>query len=176
MIFTARTRNSCCSIMRVDTFHLRCVLFAMKTACTPNYYASFISIFAGFQIAAFVTNLLSTALFSMTRARQLKRMREAYFKAVLCQEAAFFDTATSTTFSGAIQGDSLTVSEGIGERLGVLLVHLGVVVSGLVIGFITGYRMCFVMCAMLPLQMCMLSLVSRTCCVALSPSLFFPHC
>lgn len=96
-----------------------------------------------------------------------KRIREHYFKAVLRQDIAFFDTLGAGEVATRIQTDTHLIQQGISEKVGseylisikelatdlrviVVASYLGAFVTGFVLAYIKSWRAALVLSCILP--------------------------
>lgn len=91
-----------------------------------------------------------TYCFQISSERQIRRLKEAYLKAVLRQEIAWFDTTIPGKLSSRINGDAVVIQEGISEKAGQFWQFLALFLSGFIIGFYQGWRLALVILAVVP--------------------------
>ncbi|KAJ8748638.1 hypothetical protein K2173_008083 [Erythroxylum novogranatense] len=88
----------------------------------------------------------------ITGERQAARLRGLYFEAILRQEVGFFDRETSTgEFVGIASGDTISIQEAMGEKVGKFLQLVSAFVGGFAVAFIEGWLLALVMIASIPL-------------------------
>jgi ABC-type multidrug transport system fused ATPase/permease subunit len=83
--------------------------------------------------------------------RQVIALRKAYLDAVLRQDVGFFDTdaRTGDIVFGA-STDTLLVQDAIGEKVGNFLHYIATFLAGLVVGFISAWRLALLSVALIP--------------------------
>jgi ABC-type multidrug transport system fused ATPase/permease subunit len=110
------------------------------TPTLPNSYIG---------IAGFACGYALVTFFTMAAERQAKRIREAYFLALLRQEIGWFDTNSAGTLTtrilryffdfksrGDINGsDTQLIQDGIGDKLGLMIMYLTMFFAGFVLAF-----------------------------------------
>lgn len=86
-----------------------------------------------------------------TGERQVGKLRERYLEAVLKQDVGFFDTDAMTgdiVFS--ISTDTLLVQDAISEKVGNFIHYLSTFLAGLVVGFVSAWRLAILSVAVIP--------------------------
>jgi len=82
-----------------------------------------------------------------------KRLRSKTFRAILCQDIAFFDQAEHSTgaLCSYLATEASAVQGASGVRLGVILQNFITVGAGILIGFIFSWQLTLLIIAFLPL-------------------------
>ncbi|KAJ6843704.1 ABC transporter B family member 19-like [Iris pallida] len=91
------------------------------------------------------------ACWMYTGERQVSALRRRYLEAVLRQDVGFFDTDARTgdiVFSVAT--DTLLVQDAISEKVGNFIHYLSTFLAGLVVGFISAWRLALLSIAVIP--------------------------
>lgn len=91
------------------------------------------------------------ACWMLTGERQAGALRKKYLEAVLKQDVGFFDTDARTgdiVFS--VSTDTLLVQDAISERVGNFIHYLSTFVAGLVVGFVSAWRLALLSVAVIP--------------------------
>ncbi|KAJ6838973.1 ABC transporter B family member 19-like [Iris pallida] len=91
------------------------------------------------------------ACWMYTGERQVSALRRRYLEAVLRQDVGFFDTDARTgdiVFSVAT--DTLLVQDAISEKVGNFIHYLSTFLAGLVVGFISAWRLALLSVAVIP--------------------------
>ncbi|XP_047310272.1 ABC transporter B family member 19 isoform X2 [Impatiens glandulifera] len=86
-----------------------------------------------------------------TGERQVGTLRKKYLEAVLKQDVGFFDTDARTgdiVFS--VSTDTLLVQDAIGEKVGNFIHYLSTFLAGLVVGFVSAWRLALLSVAVIP--------------------------
>ncbi|XP_042488559.1 ABC transporter B family member 19 [Macadamia integrifolia] len=86
-----------------------------------------------------------------TGERQVSTLRKKYLEAVLKQDVGFFDTDARTgdiVFS--VSTDTLLVQDAISEKVGNFIHYLSTFLAGLVVGFISAWRLALLSVAVIP--------------------------
>ncbi|CAI0388536.1 unnamed protein product [Linum tenue] len=83
--------------------------------------------------------------------RQVSSLRKKYLEAVLKQDVGFFDTDARTgdiVFS--VSTDTLLVQDAISEKVGNFIHYLSTFLAGLVVGFVSAWRLALLSVAVIP--------------------------
>ncbi|KAK9741149.1 hypothetical protein RND81_03G085300 [Saponaria officinalis] len=91
------------------------------------------------------------ACWMYTGERQAGTLREKYLEAVLKQDVGFFDTDARTgdiVFS--VSTDTLLVQDAISEKVGNFIHYLSTFLAGLVVGFVSAWRLALLSVAVIP--------------------------
>ncbi|KAF5189418.1 Abc transporter b family member [Thalictrum thalictroides] len=91
------------------------------------------------------------ACWMYTGERQVSTLRKKYLEAVLKQDVGFFDTDARTgdiVFS--VSTDTLLVQDAISEKVGNFIHYLSTFLAGLVVGFISAWRLALLSIAVIP--------------------------
>ncbi|KAL3624170.1 ABC transporter B member 19 [Castilleja foliolosa] len=91
------------------------------------------------------------ACWMYTGERQVGAMRKKYLEAVLKQDVGFFDTDARTgdiVFS--VSTDTLLVQDAISEKVGNFIHYLSTFLAGLVVGFVSAWRLALLSVAVIP--------------------------
>ncbi|KAF9625853.1 hypothetical protein IFM89_027476 [Coptis chinensis] len=94
---------------------------------------------------------LVVCLSSYAGERQVSTLRKKYLEAVLKQDVGFFDTDARTgdiVFS--VSTDTLLVQDAISEKVGNFIHYLSTFLAGLVVGFISAWKLALLSVAVIP--------------------------
>uniref|UniRef100_A0A0E0H1N7 MDR-like ABC transporter n=1 Tax=Oryza nivara TaxID=4536 RepID=A0A0E0H1N7_ORYNI len=97
------------------------------------------------------SSYLEIACWMYTGERQVGALRRRYLEAVLRQDVGFFDTDARTgdvVFS--VSTDTLLVQDAIGEKVGNFIHYLSTFLAGLVVGFVSAWRLALLSIAVIP--------------------------
>ncbi|XP_020577107.1 ABC transporter B family member 19 [Phalaenopsis equestris] len=98
-----------------------------------------------------VSSYAEIACWMYTGERQSGSLRRKYLEAVLKQDVGFFDTDARTgdiVFS--VSTDTLLVQDAISEKVGNFIHYLSTFLAGLVVGFISAWRLALLSVAVIP--------------------------
>ncbi|KAG8066441.1 hypothetical protein GUJ93_ZPchr0004g40415 [Zizania palustris] len=91
------------------------------------------------------------ACWMYTGERQVIALRKAYLDAVLRQDVGFFDTDARTgDIVFGVSTDTLLVQDAIGEKVGNFIHYLATFLAGLVVGFVSAWRLALLSVAVIP--------------------------
>ncbi|NXH35695.1 MDR1 protein, partial [Myiagra hebetior] len=107
--------------------------------------------YVGIGFAVLILSIIQVWTFLVTATRQTARIRQKFFFAVLHQEMAWFDTTQIGTLNTRLTDDINTIREGIGDKISIFLQFFSTFVSGLIIGFIYGWKLTLVVMSVSPL-------------------------
>ncbi|XP_056330778.1 ATP-dependent translocase ABCB1 [Danio aesculapii] len=107
--------------------------------------------FIGIGGAVLVLGTFQVMLFLLTAAKQTKRIREKYFHAILHQQMSWFDTHPIGELNIRLTDDINTINDGLGDKIAVFVQFFCSFISGLVIGFVFGWKLTLVILAVSPL-------------------------
>ncbi|CAG8506586.1 14903_t:CDS:10 [Cetraspora pellucida] len=100
----------------------------------------------------FIVGYLQMSLWMIAGERQANRLRLIYYSSILRQDITFFDTVSTGDVTTRISGDIALFQEGISEKVGQVLQYAATFFGGFIIGFIKGWKLTLVLCAVFPLM------------------------
>ena len=103
-----------------------------------------------FGIISFACNFLNVCFWSLVGQRCIHQMKRNYFTTILSQEQGWFDAHNAFEFATKVQAQLEQVEMGIGDKFGQIIMMLSQCVSGLVIAFITSWKITLVMLCVAP--------------------------
>ncbi|KAG8443041.1 hypothetical protein GDO86_011745 [Hymenochirus boettgeri] len=141
-----------------DSFVLSGANYTNDSACEsfPNIdleaeMTRFSYYYVGLGSAVFLLSLFQIWTFLVSATRQIRRIRQKFFKAVLHQDMAWFDSNQVGTLNTRLTDDINTIHEGLGDKLCIFVQFLSSFVSGIVIGFLNGWKLTLVILSVSPL-------------------------
>ncbi|KFV81292.1 Multidrug resistance protein 1, partial [Struthio camelus australis] len=108
------------------------------------YYYSGIA--AGVLLAAYI----QTSFWTLAAGRQIKKIREQFFHAIMRQEIGWFDVNDVGELNTRLIDDVAKINEGIGDKIGLLIQSVTTFVTGFIVGFIKGWKLTLVILAVSP--------------------------
>lgn len=102
-------------------------------------------------VASFVSCYLQMLFFMISGENITKRIREKYFRSMLSQEIAWFDSASTGELTNRLTSDINIIQDGISDKVGLIFQCISAFLSGIVIGFVRGWKLTLVLSASLPL-------------------------
>ena len=106
--------------------------------------------FMVFGAVTFVTNFLNVCFWTLVGERCVHHMKRNYFTVILSQEQGWFDAHNAFEFATKVQAQLEQVEQGMGDKLGHVLMMVCQCISGFVIAFITSWKITLVMLCMAP--------------------------
>ncbi|XP_073541681.1 ATP-dependent translocase ABCB1-like isoform X2 [Phyllobates terribilis] len=101
--------------------------------------------------AIFVLSLFQIWTFLLSAARQTHRIRQRFFKAVLHQDMAWFDSNQIGTLNTRLTEDINTIHEGYGDKIAIFAQYFSTFIAGIIIGFVNGWKLTLVIMSVSPL-------------------------
>eukprot|EP01069_Polyplicarium_translucidae_P002865 Polyplicarium_translucidae@DN2151_c0_g1_i3.p1 len=111
------------------------------------YYCKVQAIIAGI---AFFLSWIGSTTFEWAAERQLRRIRTSYFNSIMRQEVGWFDTFDSGTLNSTLNQNCVLIRDGIGVKLGQVILFATMFVGGYTVGFMKGWKLTLVLTAALP--------------------------
>ncbi|KAM4702862.1 ATP-dependent translocase ABCB1-like [Rhinophrynus dorsalis] len=105
----------------------------------------------GLGCAIIVLSTLQICALLLSATRQTHRIRKMFFKAVLHQEMAWFDSTQIGTLNTRLTDDINTINEGLGDKICIFAQFLSTFISGVIIGFVNGWKLTLVILSVSPL-------------------------
>ncbi|XP_032547318.1 ATP-dependent translocase ABCB1-like isoform X1 [Chiroxiphia lanceolata] len=111
-----------------------------------RYAYYYCGIAAGVLLAAY----LQTSFWTLTAGRQIKKIREKFFHAIMRQEIGWFDVNDVGELNTRLLDDVSKINDGIGDKIGLLVQQLTAFVAGFIVGLIRGWKLTLVILAVSP--------------------------
>uniref|UniRef100_A0A1I7US71 ABC transporter domain-containing protein n=3 Tax=Caenorhabditis tropicalis TaxID=1561998 RepID=A0A1I7US71_9PELO len=127
-----------------------------RNKATENVY-----IFLGIGIFVTVTNYIQYMCFQHCCSRIMAQMRHRYVYSVLRQNAGWFDKNHSGTIATKLNDSMERIREGIGDKLGVLLRGVAMLIASIVVAYIYEWRLACMMLGVAPTCVGCMSLMAR---------------
>ncbi|NXL60490.1 MDR1 protein, partial [Chordeiles acutipennis] len=121
----------------------RILLFFFFSFRYAYYYSA---IAAGVLLAAYV----QTSFWTLAAGRQIKKIREKFFHAIMRQEIGWFDINDVGELNTRLLDDVSKINEGIGDKIGLLVQAVTTFVAGFIVGLIRGWKLTLVILAVSP--------------------------
>uniref|UniRef100_A0A4W3J9S5 ATP-binding cassette, sub-family B (MDR/TAP), member 4 n=1 Tax=Callorhinchus milii TaxID=7868 RepID=A0A4W3J9S5_CALMI len=125
-----------------------CNYFVIKFPVFFRYSFYYVGIGVGVMIAAY----MQVSFWALAAARQTKKMRSAFFHAVLHQEIGWFDVNEIGELNTRLTDDILKISDGTGDKIGMLIQSLATFIAGFVVGLVKGWKLTLVILAVSPVM------------------------
>ncbi|XP_031235861.1 phosphatidylcholine translocator ABCB4 isoform X1 [Mastomys coucha] len=102
---------------------------------------------AGVLVAAYI----QVSFWTLAAGRQIKKIRQNFFHAILRQEMGWFDIKGTTELNTRLTDDISKISEGIGDKVGMFFQAIATFFAGFIVGFIRGWKLTLVIMAISPI-------------------------
>ncbi|XP_065439363.1 ATP-dependent translocase ABCB1-like isoform X1 [Chrysemys picta bellii] len=107
--------------------------------------------YVGISFAVMILSTIQVWTFLTSAARQTARIRQKFFFAILHQEMAWFDTSQIGMLNTRLTQDINTIHEGIGDKFCIFVQFFFTFLTGIVIGFVYGWKLTLVILSVSPL-------------------------
>ncbi|XP_059503332.1 bile salt export pump isoform X3 [Stegostoma tigrinum] len=84
-------------------------------------------------------------------ARQVRKIRKAYFKQIMRMEIGWFDCNSAGELNTRMSDDINKINDAIAEQVGIFIQRFTTFVSGFLLGFVSGWKLTLVIIAVSPL-------------------------
>jgi len=105
----------------------------------------------GFALGQLVLGYISFAASIVVGERMATAFRRAYFKSLIKQEIAFFDSINPNELSTSIAQQCSDFQNGVGDKIATLVSSTATVISGFLVGYLKGWQEALVISACIPL-------------------------
>ncbi|KAJ1673699.1 hypothetical protein EV182_004730, partial [Spiromyces aspiralis] len=112
-------------------------------------------------IIMWVCGYIMHAAWTITSEHQGFRIRNRYYESILRQDIGWFDTISTGDLTTRISGDVNMIQEAIGDKVGFTIQFLATFFSAFIIAFVRGWKLAFVMCAILPFLVATAGIMGR---------------
>uniref|UniRef100_A0A8C5VB47 P-type phospholipid transporter n=1 Tax=Microcebus murinus TaxID=30608 RepID=A0A8C5VB47_MICMU len=102
---------------------------------------------AGVLVAAYI----QVSFWTLAAGRQIRKIRQKFFHAILRQEIGWFDINDIAELNTRLTDDISKISEGIGDKVGMFFQAVATFFAGFIVGFIRGWKLTLVIMAISPI-------------------------
>ena len=102
---------------------------------------------------SFACYFLSIFFWSLIGNRSIYKLKKNYFTIILRQEQAWFDSNNPLEISTKVNSQLEDIEQGLGDRVGVLLILISQCIAGFVFGYISSWKLSLTMCSVLPVSL-----------------------
>jgi len=103
-------------------------------------------------IGSFITAYLGFVCWMIVGETQGIEIRKRYFKSLLQQDIAFYDSINPNELSTKISEECFNIQQGIGEKVPTFCYSVAMLFSGLIIGYIKGWQLALVLTGFMPVM------------------------
>ncbi|XP_074949474.1 bile salt export pump isoform X4 [Phalacrocorax aristotelis] len=125
---------------------VRCGLLDIEQEMTK-----FASYYAGIGCAVLVLGYLQICFWVLAAARQIQKIRKAYFRKVMRMDIGWFDCTSVGELNTRISDDVNKINEAIADQVPIFIQRLTTFVCGFLLGFVSGWKLTLVIIAVSPL-------------------------
>lgn len=106
--------------------------------------------YSGIGAAVLLAAYVQTSFWTLAAGRQIKKIRENFFHAIMRQEIGWFDVNDVGELNTRLLDDVSKINEGIGDKVGLLVQSVTTFVTGFIVGLIRGWKLTLVILAVSP--------------------------
>ncbi|XP_075612847.1 bile salt export pump isoform X4 [Balearica regulorum gibbericeps] len=125
---------------------IRCGLLDIEQEMTK-----FAGYYAGIGCAVLLLGYLQICFWVMAAARQIQKIRKAYFRKVMRMDIGWFDCTSVGELNTRISDDVNKINEAIADQVAIFIQRLTTFVCGFLLGFVSGWKLTLVIIAVSPL-------------------------
>uniref|UniRef100_A0A7M4F011 ATP-binding cassette sub-family B member 5 n=1 Tax=Crocodylus porosus TaxID=8502 RepID=A0A7M4F011_CROPO len=103
---------------------------------------------AGVLLAAY----MQVAFWTVAAGRQIKKIRQQFFHAIMRQEIGWFDVNDVGELNTRLIDDVSKINEGIGDKIAMLFQAEAMFLTGFIVGFLKGWKLTLVILAVSPVM------------------------
>ncbi|XP_006503615.1 phosphatidylcholine translocator ABCB4 isoform X2 [Mus musculus] len=107
--------------------------------------------YSGLGGGVLVAAYIQVSFWTLAAGRQIKKIRQKFFHAILRQEMGWFDIKGTTELNTRLTDDVSKISEGIGDKVGMFFQAIATFFAGFIVGFIRGWKLTLVIMAISPI-------------------------
>ncbi|CAF3992288.1 unnamed protein product, partial [Rotaria sordida] len=103
-------------------------------------------------LGAFLCAYIQTSFWTMSGEKQTRKIRYRAFESLICNKnISYFDKHSPGKLTTLMSDGIYKINDGIGEKFGSCLQYLSSFITGLIIGFVNGWKLTLVIISMSPL-------------------------
>ncbi|NXO33322.1 ABCBB protein, partial [Locustella ochotensis] len=125
---------------------IRCGLLDIEYEMTK-----FAGYYAGIGCAILVLGYLQICFWVMSAARQIQKIRKAYFRKIMRMDIGWFDCTSVGELNTRISDDVNKINEAIADQVAIFIQRITTFVCGFLLGFVSGWKLTLVIIAVSPL-------------------------
>ncbi|NWZ33446.1 ABCBB protein, partial [Brachypodius atriceps] len=125
---------------------IRCGLLDIEHEMTK-----FAGYYAGTGCAILVLGYLQICFWVTSAARQIQKIRKAYFRQIMRMDIGWFDCTSVGELNTRISDDVNKINEAIADQVAIFIQRITTFVCGFLLGFISGWKLTLVIIAASPL-------------------------
>ncbi|NWH83613.1 ABCBB protein, partial [Aegithalos caudatus] len=125
---------------------VRCGLLDIEHEMTK-----FAGYYAGIGCAILLLGYLQICFWVMSAARQIQKIRKAYFRKIMRMDIGWFDCTSVGELNTRISDDVNKINEAIADQVAIFIQRITTFVCGFLLGFVSGWKLTLVIIAVSPL-------------------------
>ncbi|NXT21654.1 MDR1 protein, partial [Syrrhaptes paradoxus] len=106
--------------------------------------------YSGIAAAVLLAAYIQTSFWTLAAGRQIKKIRENFFHAIMRQDIGWFDVNDVGELNTRLLDDVSKINEGIGDKMGLLVQSVTTFLAGFIVGLIRGWKLTLVILAVSP--------------------------
>uniref|UniRef100_A0A8C9CK48 Phosphatidylcholine translocator ABCB4 n=1 Tax=Phocoena sinus TaxID=42100 RepID=A0A8C9CK48_PHOSS len=118
---------------------------------TATFVIRYAYYYSGLGAGVLVAAYIQVSFWTLAAGRQIKKIRQEFFHAILRQEIGWFDINDTTELNTRLTDDISKISEGIGDKVGMFFQAIATFFAGFVVGFLRGWKLTLVIMAISPI-------------------------
>jgi len=103
-------------------------------------------------IGSFITGYIGYSSWMRVGEKASLEIRKRYFRSLLQQEIAFYDSINPNELSSKISDECFNIQQGIGEKVATFCHCIGQFFAGLIVGYVKGWQLALVLTGFLPVM------------------------
>uniref|UniRef100_A0A8C3JTZ9 Bile salt export pump n=1 Tax=Calidris pygmaea TaxID=425635 RepID=A0A8C3JTZ9_9CHAR len=111
----------------------------------------FAAYYGGIGCAVLLLGYLQICFWVMAAARQIQKIRKAYFRKVMRMDIGWFDCTSVGELNTRISDDVNKINEAIADQVAIFIQRITTFVCGFLLGFVSGWKLTLVIIAVSPL-------------------------
>uniref|UniRef100_A0A8C3Q8J3 Bile salt export pump n=1 Tax=Geospiza parvula TaxID=87175 RepID=A0A8C3Q8J3_GEOPR len=111
----------------------------------------FAGYYGGIGCAILVLGYLQICFWVMSAARQIQKIRKAYFRKIMRMDIGWFDCTSVGELNTRISDDVNKINEAIADQVAIFIQRITTFVGGFLLGFVSGWKLTLVIIAVSPL-------------------------
>uniref|UniRef100_A0A8C6F7D2 Phosphatidylcholine translocator ABCB4 n=1 Tax=Monodon monoceros TaxID=40151 RepID=A0A8C6F7D2_MONMO len=118
---------------------------------TFELFSRYAYYYSGLGAGVLVAAYIQVSFWTLAAGRQIKKIRQEFFHAILRQEIGWFDINDTTELNTRLTDDISKISEGIGDKVGMFFQAIATFFAGFIVGFLRGWKLTLVIMAISPI-------------------------
>ncbi|XP_060104425.1 ATP-dependent translocase ABCB1 [Heteronotia binoei] len=106
--------------------------------------------YSGIGAGVLIVAYCQIAFWTLAAGRQIKKIRQHFFHSIMRQEIGWFDVNDAGELNTRLIDDVSKINEGIGDKISILIQGIATFLSGIIVGFIRGWKLTLVILAVSP--------------------------